>query len=132
MKQNEILMQEFRFGITTGIIVLCLITIGAVVKVNGLYKSLKQARYLITFHWLLEIIINIRNGKTPSILLDKEFRDFVENDAEFVETVIKQEELNIQKHKHSHKEHTHDPILKPHRTSFKVDKTKHQSTNELE
>jgi hypothetical protein len=50
---------------------------------------------LITFHWLLEIIINIRNGKTPSILLDKEFRDFVENDAEFVETVIKQEELNI-------------------------------------
>lgn len=104
-------MKEFRFGITTGIIVLCLITIGIVVKVVGLKKSLEWLRYLVTLHWLLKMIISVRNGNTPKKFLDKEFRNFVENDVEFVETVLKQDELDNLRVKNRHKEHHHDPIL---------------------
>ena len=64
--------------------------------------------------------------------MNKEFKNFVENDPEFVDTVIKQEDLAIHESKKHRKEHTHDPILKPHRISFAVDKTKNQSSVELE
>ena len=88
LKQKEIIMKEFKFGITTGLIVLSLIILALIVKVVGLQKSLLKFRYFITFHWLLETIIGWREGKTPSMILDQEFKDFVENDAEFVDVVI--------------------------------------------
>ena len=125
-------MKEFRFGITLGIIVLSCIVLAIFVAIVGLRKSLIKLRYLITFQWLLEIIIKWREGKTPSKFLNNEFKNFVENDPEFVDTVIKQEDLAIHESKKHRKEHTHDPILKPHRISFAVDKTKNQSSVELE
>ena len=82
-------MKEFKFGITTGLIILCFITLALIVKVVGLKKSLLKLRYIVTFHWLFETIIGWREGKTPSMILDQEFKDFVENDAEFVDAVVK-------------------------------------------
>ena len=89
LKQKEIIMKEFKFGITTGLIILCFITLALIVKVVGFKKSLLKLRYIVTFHWLFETIIGWREGKTPSVILDQEFKDFVENDAEFVDAVVK-------------------------------------------
>ena len=127
-------MQNFKFGLTMASLILCLLVFALVVKVIGFKRSLYKLRYFITFHWLLDIIIQWREGTTPASILNQEFKDLIENDVEFVDIVIKQQDQEIRNKniKTGNGEVQLDPVLNPQKIAQSVDQNKDQTTAELE
>ena len=81
--------------VISGASILGFIILVIIVRIIGRKAAFEKFIYLITFHWLLEIIIAWRNGKDPKYLLDQEFTEFIENDEDFVRKAMNQEDVII-------------------------------------
>ena len=57
----------------------------------GVKKTCQKLRYCFSFHWVVLAAVEYRNGETATTVFNKAFTEIVENDADFVHHVMKNE-----------------------------------------
>ena len=61
-------------------------------KLFGLKSTLKKVRHILSFYWLVLLILEIRDGKSYSEKLSKAASKVIENDEDFVRKAIKSDD----------------------------------------
>lgn len=54
----------------------------------GCFKVFHRLFYFFTFHWLLKVIISLRDGQTIKGQIDSNLKDIVENDEEMANAIV--------------------------------------------
>lgn len=80
--------QKYSFIVALFILVVLLALLLLIIYMVGCYKVFDRMFYCMTFHWVLKLVIQFKNGESMNEGLDQNLKEIVENDEEMANAII--------------------------------------------